>query len=145
MFSLLAFPALTWAQEGKGDDSLENFAHGVGDSIISIQDLFAAQDDGGQNLMRLIRLVLIVIELVVLAFIAYSVLRRMFYNRSFKKYYIQVSYSVTDEATYEREFKPFKILDNSAQKILITNDDIDYSTSTVYHYKLKDFLMMDEL
>ena len=99
MFSLLAFPALTWAQEGKGDDSLENFAHGVGDSIISIQDLFAAQDDGGQNLMRLIRLVLIVIELVVLAFIAYSVLRRMVYNRSFKKYYIQVEKYI-DEAHF---------------------------------------------
>lgn len=31
------------------------------------------------------------------------------------------------------------------KKIIITSDDIDYSTSTVYHYKLKDFLMMDEL
>ena len=36
-------------------------------------------------------------------------------------------------------------MDNSMKKILITNDGVDYSTSTVYHYKLKDFLMMDEL
>ena len=62
-----------------------------------------------------------------------------------KKYYIQVSYSVTDETTYEREFKPFKILDNGVQKILITNDDIDYSTSIVKHIKFKDFLMMNDL
>lgn len=42
----------------------------------------------------------------------------------------------------------FKILlskNYSVKKILITGDDVDYSTSTVYHYKLKDFLMMDEL
>lgn len=27
----------------------------------------------------------------------------------------------------------------------MTNDDIDYSTSTVIHLKLKDFLLMDSL
>lgn len=59
-----------------------------------------------------------------------------------KKYYIQVAYSVADEKTYEREFKVFNIMDNSSKKILITNDDIDYSTSTVEHIKLKDFLIM---
>ena len=95
--SLLAFPALIWAQDGQGDDSLENFAHGVGDSIISIQDLFAAQDDGGQNLMRLIRLVIIVFNLALLAVIAFTVLRKMFYNRSFKKYYVQLE-NYLDEA-----------------------------------------------
>ena len=31
------------------------------------------------------------------------------------------------------------------KKIIITSDDIDYSTSTVYHYKLRDFLMLEEL
>ncbi len=25
------------------------------------------------------------------------------------------------------------------------NDEIDYSTGTVYHHKLRDFLLMDEL
>ena len=54
---------------------------------------------------------------------------------------IQVAYSVADEKTYDREFRAFNILDNSMQKILITCDDIDYSTSTVRHIKLKDFLM----
>ena len=62
-----------------------------------------------------------------------------------KVYLIQVSYSVTDEKAYEREFSAFKGIDNSVKKIIITNDENDYSTSTVYHYKLKDFLFMEEL
>lgn len=60
-----------------------------------------------------------------------------------KKYYIQVAYSVADDKAYEREFRAFNILDNSNKKILITNDEIDYSTSTVTHIKLKDFLLLN--
>ena len=56
-------------------------------------------------------------------------------------YYI----SVGNIKTYEREFKPFSKLDNSCKKILITNDEIDYSTSVVTHIKLKDFLLMKDL
>lgn len=62
-----------------------------------------------------------------------------------KKYYIQVAYSVSDNKAYEREFRAFSNLDFSYKKILMTNDDIDYSTSTVIHLKLKDFLLMDSL
>ncbi|MBO4375445.1 MAG: ATP-binding protein [Lachnospiraceae bacterium] len=62
-----------------------------------------------------------------------------------KVFLVQVAYSVAEEKTYGREFAAFANLDNTVKKILITNDDIDYTTSTVYHYKLKDFLMMDEL
>ena len=62
-----------------------------------------------------------------------------------KVYLIQVAYSVAEEKAYEREFTAFATLDNTMKKIIITNDDIDYSTSTVYHYKFKDFLLMDEL
>ena len=62
-----------------------------------------------------------------------------------KKYYIQVAYSIEDEKTYNREFRPFANLDNSNKKIIITNDEIDYSTSTVLHLKLKDFLELDSL
>lgn len=58
-----------------------------------------------------------------------------------KMYYI----SVGNSKTYEREFKPFSKLDNSCKKILITNDEIDYSTSVVTHIKLKDFLLMKDL
>ena len=46
---------------------------------------------------------------------------------------------------YQREFNAFKDIDNLSQKIIITNDDIDYSTSVVRHIRLKDFLMMDSL
>ena len=62
-----------------------------------------------------------------------------------KNYYIQVAYSVAEEAAYNREFGAFANMDNSASKILITNDDIDYSTSTVKHIMLKDFLVADSL
>ena len=62
-----------------------------------------------------------------------------------KKYYIQVAYSVEDSKAYDREFKPFSKLDNSCKKILITNDELDYSTSVVSHIKLKDFLLMEDL
>lgn len=62
-----------------------------------------------------------------------------------KKYYIQVAYSIAEDKTYDREFRAFNNLDNSVKKIIITNDDIDYSTSTVTHIKLKDFLLLDSL
>ena len=60
-----------------------------------------------------------------------------------KKYYIQVAYSIAEDKTYEREFSAFNELDNTAKKIIITNDDIDYSTSMVTHIKLKDFLLIN--
>lgn len=66
-------------------------------------------------------------------------------NKNGKSYLIQVAYSVVDEKAYDREFSAFADLDNSIQKILITNDAIDYSSSTVRHIKLEDFLMMEEL
>ena len=62
-----------------------------------------------------------------------------------KAYLIQVAYSVVDEKAYTREFNAFEGIDNLNQKILITNDAIDYSTSSVRHIKLTDFLQMEEL
>lgn len=62
-----------------------------------------------------------------------------------KQYYVQVAYSVAEDKAYQREFDAFKNIDNLSQKIIITNDDIDYSTSVVKHIKLKDFLMMEHL
>lgn len=59
-----------------------------------------------------------------------------------KKYLIQVAFSVVEEKAYQREMGAFQDLDQSMEKILITNDEIDYSTSTVKHIKLKDFLLM---
>ncbi len=62
-----------------------------------------------------------------------------------KKYFVQVAYSVLDEKAYKREFDAFSNIDSLSKKIIITNDDIDYSTSGVEHIKLKDFLLMTEL
>lgn len=62
-----------------------------------------------------------------------------------KKYYIQVAYTIVEEKNYEREFRVFNNLDNDSKKIIITNDDFDYSTANVKHIKLKDFLLMDNL
>ncbi len=62
-----------------------------------------------------------------------------------KTYLIQVAYSVVDEKAYQREFDAFSNLDNSNQKIIITADDIDFSTSTIKHIKLSNFLTLDEL
>ncbi len=66
-------------------------------------------------------------------------------QRGNKKYFVQVAYSVAEDKAYTREFDAFRGIDNLSQKILITNDDIDYSTSAVRHMKLRDFLLMDSL
>ena len=62
-----------------------------------------------------------------------------------KTYYIQVAYSVMDSKAYNREFEAFKNIDNINQKILITTDPIDYSTSAVKHIKFVDFLELIDL
>lgn len=62
-----------------------------------------------------------------------------------KKYLIQVAYSVVDKKAYDREMGVFNSVDNTSQKILITNDTLDFSTSTVRHIRLKDFLKMETL
>ena len=62
-----------------------------------------------------------------------------------KEYFIQVAYSIVDDKAYDREFKAFEDLNNLSQKIIITTDEIDYSTSVIKHISLKDFLEMEEL
>ena len=62
-----------------------------------------------------------------------------------KTYFIQVAYSVADPKAYDREFGAFKNMDNANQKILITTDPIDYSTSTVRHITFSDFLLLKNL
>jgi predicted AAA+ superfamily ATPase len=62
-----------------------------------------------------------------------------------KKYYIQVAYSVAEDKADDREIGAFDNIDNAGQKILITNDELDYSTSVVKHIKLADFLLLESL
>ncbi len=62
-----------------------------------------------------------------------------------KQYYVQVAYSIAEDKPYEREMSAFKNIDNLSQKIIITNDEVDYTTSTVRHIMLKDFLTLESL
>lgn len=62
-----------------------------------------------------------------------------------RQYLIQVAYSIAEESTYKREFALFNKLDQSREKIIISNDDFDFSTSTVRHINLKEFLLSDSL
>lgn len=66
-------------------------------------------------------------------------------EKNAKEYLVQVAYSIVEDKTYEREFALFNELDQSRKKIIITNDDIDFSTSTVTHISLNKFLMMKDL
>ncbi len=66
-------------------------------------------------------------------------------SKNGKEYYIQVAYSVVDDKAYKREFSAFENIDYLSQKIIITADEIDYSTSLVRHISLKNFLGMKEL
>ena len=59
--------------------------------------------------------------------------------------FVQVAYSVVNETTYNREMKPFSLLDNSNEKILITTDKVDYSTSIVRHIELEKFLLQEDI
>ncbi len=62
-----------------------------------------------------------------------------------KKYYIQVAFSVADDKAYQREYRAFENVDPLSQKILITTDELDYSTSIVRHIRFHDFLSMRSL
>ena len=62
-----------------------------------------------------------------------------------KEYLIQVAYSIAEDSTYNREFALFNTLDQSRKKIIITNDEINYSTSTEEHISLSRFLSMTSL
>ena len=57
-----------------------------------------------------------------------------------KKTYVQVAYSVAEEKAYQREFSAFQSLSQIDRKVIITNDELDYSTSNVEHIRLPDFL-----
>lgn len=61
-----------------------------------------------------------------------------------KKKYIQVSESVKDPITRQREFKPLKKLKDNYPKYLITNDEQNYSNDGIIHLNILDFLKLDE-
>ena len=61
-------------------------------------------------------------------------------EKDMKKTYIQVSWSVVEEKAWKREFGAFTGIPAYDRKVLITNDDTDFSTSAVEHIRLVDFL-----
>ena len=61
------------------------------------------------------------------------------------RFYIQVAYSVSENKAYEREFRAFRALSQVDKKTLITNDELNYSTSNVEHIRFAEFLLLDEL
>ncbi len=60
------------------------------------------------------------------------------------KKYLQVSYLLIDENTIEREFRPFDLIDDSYEKIIVTQDRVDMSRNGVKHIQLIDLLSNDE-
>ena len=61
-----------------------------------------------------------------------------------KEYFIQVAYSLVGQKAYEREFSAFEGLSSLSKMIIISNDENDYSTSSVKHIRLRDFLAMED-
>ena len=58
--------------------------------------------------------------------------------------YIQVSLTVSDENTYEREMSAFDEIKDNYPKYLITTDKLDYSKNGIIHLNLFEFLNKDE-
>ena len=96
----------------------------------------------------------------ILETIVYNQLRRKGYNvtvgvyknlevdfiaRKFKKQiYIQVSETVKDTTTHEREFKPLKEIKNNFPKYVITSDTFDFSEDGIIHMNIVDFLKNED-
>ncbi len=63
------------------------------------------------------------------------------YNRDKEKIYIQVAYLLSEQATVEREFRPFRYIDDNYPKYVISADKFDFSRDGIKHYNIIDFLM----
>ena len=62
-----------------------------------------------------------------------------------KKYFVQEALSVAEEKAWQREMRPFEELSQLDRKILVTTDNIDYSTSNVMHVSLDRLLSLSSL
>ena len=65
------------------------------------------------------------------------------FNRNKEKVYIQVAYLLSDEATVEREFRPFRYIDDQYPKYVISADKFDFSRNGIRHRNIIDFLLHD--
>jgi len=66
-------------------------------------------------------------------------------KRSGKKVYIQVSESILDEVTREREFNSLELIKDNYPKYILTMDDYDYSRNGIIHMNILDFLKNDDI
>ena len=64
-------------------------------------------------------------------------------NKSSKKYYIQSAYSLPDEAKRTQEIRPFRKIDDSFKKIVITKDIVQpyYDNYGILTVNIYDFLL----
>ena len=66
-------------------------------------------------------------------------------KRNGKKVYIQVSESILDEVTREREFNSLELIQDNYPKYILTMDDYDYSRNGIIHMNILDFLKDDDI
>lgn len=59
--------------------------------------------------------------------------------------YLQVSLSILDETTAEREFRPLMLIDDNYPKYILTLDTIDLSRSGIRHVSAESFLAGQDL
>ena len=65
-------------------------------------------------------------------------------RKSSEVQYYQVSASVLDEATYDREIRPFLSIQDNYPKILLSLDSFDLSDKGIRHQNLLDFFLENE-
>ncbi len=58
-----------------------------------------------------------------------------------QKEYYQVTYSLTNKETEEREFKAFDNINDNYPKYVISTDKLDYSQNGIIHKNIIDFLL----
>lgn len=58
-----------------------------------------------------------------------------------EKIYFQVSMSILDENTKERELRPLKLINDNYPKYILTLDDYDLSENGIIHKNIIDFLL----
>lgn len=66
-------------------------------------------------------------------------------KRPGKTFYVQVSESINDPTTREREFKSFEKIKDYYPKYIVTTDQINYSHKGIIHMNILEFLRNDAL
>lgn len=66
-------------------------------------------------------------------------------KRPGKTFYVQVSESINDPTTREREFKSFEKIKDYYPKYIVTTDQINYSHNGIIHMNILEFLRNDAL